>query len=185
VVRAYQRTYGLSTTGSNCSNNYGPYHFPEKLVPLMILNLFEGKELPVYGDGLNVRDWLFVDDHAEALWTILTRGASGQTYNVGGNNEWTNIAIVHQLIELVSALRGKPKAELEAQVRFVKDRPGHDRRYAIDSSKLQRELGWKPHHDLKAGLTKTVQWYADNASWVAGVRSGSYREWIDANYGAR
>ncbi len=185
LVRAYQRTYGISTTVSNCSNNYGPYHFPEKLIPLMILNLFEGKELPVYGDGLNVRDWLFVDDHAEALWVILTRGRSGQTYNVGGNNEWTNIAIVKRLIELVAELRGIQVAELSRLIRFVKDRPGHDRRYAIDSSKLQRELGWAPKHDLDGGLRETVRWYADNGAWVSAVRSGSYREWLEANYTAR
>ncbi|HYP91243.1 MAG TPA: dTDP-glucose 4,6-dehydratase [Polyangiaceae bacterium] len=185
LVRAYQRTYGISTTVSNCSNNYGPYHFPEKLIPLMILNLFEGKELPVYGDGLNVRDWLFVDDHAEALWQILTRGRVGQTYNVGGNNEWTNIAIVSKLIELVASLRGRPASELKGLIRYVKDRPGHDRRYAIDSSKLQTELGWQPAHDLDQGLAETVRWYAENAAWVSGVRSGAYRAWIDANYAAR
>jgi dTDP-glucose 4,6-dehydratase len=185
LVRAYQRTYGISTTISNCSNNYGPYHFPEKLIPLMILNLFEGKELPVYGDGLNVRDWLFVDDHAEALWVILTRGKVGQTYNVGGNNEWTNIAIVKRLIELVAEAKGKPRAELEALIRYVKDRPGHDRRYAIDSTKLKSELGWTPAHDLDSGLRTTVRWYAENSAWVTGVRSGAYREWIDANYAAR
>jgi dTDP-glucose 4,6-dehydratase len=185
LVRAYQRTYGISTTVSNCSNNYGPFHFPEKLIPLMILNLFEGKELPVYGDGLNVRDWLFVDDHADALWLILTRGQSGQTYNVGGNNEWTNLAIVRRLIELVAAAAGKPKGELEALIRFVKDRPGHDRRYAIDSSKLQQELGWSPQHDLDTGLGETVRWYAQNAAWVDGVRSGAYRAWMDQNYSAR
>lgn len=185
LVRAYQRTYGISTTLSNCSNNYGPYHFPEKLIPLMILNLFEGKELPIYGDGLNVRDWLYVDDHAEALWVILTGGGVGQTYNVGGNNEWTNIAIVRRLIELVADLKGCSRAELEAQIRYVKDRPGHDRRYAIDSTKLKTELGWSPKHDLDRGLAETVRWYANNAAWVAGVRSGAYREWIDANYAAR
>ncbi len=185
LVRAYQRTYGISTTVSNCSNNYGPYHFPEKLIPLMVLNLFEGKELPVYGDGLNVRDWLFVDDHAEALWLILTQGKVGQTYNVGGNNEWTNLAIVHKLIELTAKQLGKPPAELEALIRYVKDRPGHDRRYAIDSSKLQRELGWQPRHDLESGLAETVRWYAENGDWVSGVRSGQYREWIEANYAAR
>jgi len=185
LVRAYQRTYGISTTVSNCSNNYGPYHFPEKLIPLMILNLFEGKELPVYGDGLNVRDWLFVDDHAEALWVILTRGKVGQTYNVGGNNEWTNIAIVRRLIELVAEAKGKSRAELEGLIRYVKDRPGHDRRYAIDSSKLKTELGWGPRHDLDSGLRATVRWYAENGAWVGAVRSGAYREWIDANYAAR
>jgi dTDP-glucose 4,6-dehydratase len=184
-VRAYQRTYGISTTVSNCSNNYGPYHFPEKLIPLMILNLFEDKELPVYGDGLNVRDWLFVDDHAEALWVILTRGKSGQTYNVGGNNEWTNIAIVKRLIELVAERRGRPASELSQLIRYVKDRPGHDRRYAIDSSKLQRELGWAPQRDLDRGLRETVRWYAENGAWVGAVRSGAYRAWIEANYAAR
>jgi len=185
LVRAYQRTYGISTTVSNCSNNYGPYHFPEKLIPLMILNLFEGKELPVYGDGLNVRDWLFVDDHAEALWVILTRGKAGQTYNVGGNNEWTNIAIIKRLIELVSELTRKPRAELEGLIRYVKDRPGHDRRYAIDSTKLKTELGWEPKHTLDGGLAETVRWYAENTAWVSAVRSGAYREWIDANYAGR
>jgi dTDP-glucose 4,6-dehydratase len=185
LVRAYQRTYGLSTTVSNCSNNYGPYHFPEKLIPLMILNLFEGKELPVYGDGLNVRDWLFVDDHAEALWLILTRGRVGQTYNVGGNNEWTNIAIVSKLIELVADAQGKPRSELQALIKYVKDRPGHDRRYAIDSSKLKNELGWLPRRDLDRGLAETVHWYAENSAWVQSVRSGAYRAWIDANYAAR
>jgi dTDP-glucose 4,6-dehydratase len=185
LVRAYQRTYGIQATVSNCSNNYGPYHFPEKLIPLMILNLLEGKELPVYGDGLNVRDWLFVDDHAEALWVILTRGRSGQTYNVGGNNEWTNIAIVKRLIELVAELRGEPASEFSKLIRYVKDRPGHDRRYAIDSSKLQRELGWAPKHDLDGGLRETVRWYTENGAWVSAVRSGAYREWIEANYAAR
>jgi dTDP-glucose 4,6-dehydratase len=185
LVRAYARTYGISTTVSNCSNNYGPYHFPEKLIPLMILNLFGGKELPVYGDGLNIRDWLFVDDHAQALWVILTRGAAGQTYNVGGNNEWTNIAIVNRLIELVADLKGKPRAELQGLIRYVKDRPGHDRRYAIDSSKLKAELGWVPEHALEDGLAETVRWYAENTAWVDGVRSGAYREWIDANYATR
>ena len=185
LARAYWHTYGLPVMTTNCSNNYGPRQFPEKLIPLMILNLFEGKELPVYGDGLNVRDWLFVDDHAEALWVILTRGRRGQTYNVGGNNEWTNLAIVTRLIELVAQLKDKPLAELEAQIRFVKDRPGHDRRYAIDSSKLQQELGWSPRHDLDTGLAETVRWYADNAAWVSGVRSGAYRDWIEQNYGTR
>jgi dTDP-glucose 4,6-dehydratase len=185
LVRAYQRTYGISTTVSNCSNNYGPYHFPEKLIPLMVLNLFEGKELPVYGDGLNVRDWLFVDDHAEALWLILTQGKVGQTYNVGGNNEWTNLAIVHKLIELVAKHRGKAPKELEALIRYVKDRPGHDRRYAIDSSKLQRELGWKPRHDLESGLAETVRWYVDREDWWRDVTSGAYKAWIDQNYSFR
>jgi dTDP-glucose 4,6-dehydratase len=185
LVRAYARTYGISTTLSNCSNNYGPYHFPEKLIPLMILNLFEGKELPVYGDGLNVRDWLYVDDHAEALWRIVRSGRAGETYNVGGNNEWTNLAIVERLIELVAELSGKSQSELEKLIRFVKDRPGHDRRYAIDASKLERELGWKPRHSLEQGLRATVRWYAAHPEWVRAVRSGSYRAWIDANYGKR
>lgn len=185
LVRAYAHTYGISTTLSNCSNNYGPYHFPEKLIPLMILNMLEGKPLPIYGDGSNVRDWLYVDDHAEALWTIIERGQRGETYNVGGNNEWTNLAIVKKLCEIVAAETGRDRASLEALITFVKDRPGHDLRYAVDSSKLQRELGWKPRHDLESGLRDTVRWYLKNPKWIERVRSGAYREWIAKNYEQR
>jgi dTDP-glucose 4,6-dehydratase len=182
LVRAYVHTYGISATLSNCSNNYGPYHFPEKLIPLMILNLVEDKALPIYGDGLYVRDWLYVDDHVEAIWAILTRGRAGETYNVGGEGERTNLEIVKMLIECVAAETGKSTAELEKLKTFVKDRPGHDRRYAIDFSKLENELGWKPKHDLSSGLRETVRWFLSNRAWVESVRSGAYREWIAENY---
>jgi dTDP-glucose 4,6-dehydratase len=185
LVRAYAHTYGLSVTLSNCSNNYGPYQFPEKLIPVMILNLVEGKPLPVYGDGSNVRDWLYVGDHAEALWTIVRGGRRGETYNVGGEGERTNLEIVRLLIERVAAACGKPVAELERLVTFVKDRPGHDHRYAIDFTKLSRELGWSPRHDLAAGLTDTVGWYLGNPGWIERVRTGSYRAWMAQNYERR
>jgi dTDP-glucose 4,6-dehydratase len=185
LVRAYVHTYGLSATLSNCSNNYGPYHFPEKLIPLMILNLVEGKPLPIYGDGLYVRDWLYVDDHVEAIWAIVTSGRAGETYNVGGEGERTNLEIVKMLIDCVAAETGKSVDELEKQKTFVKDRPGHDRRYAIDFSKIKSELGWQPKHDLKAGLRATVRWFLANREWVERVRSGAYREWIAQNYDNR
>jgi dTDP-glucose 4,6-dehydratase len=185
LVRAYTHTYGLSTTLSNCSNNYGPYQFPEKLVPLMILNMLEKKPLPVYGDGSNVRDWLYVDDHAEAIWLILERGARGSTYNVGGRAEWKNLALLRRLMSIVSEEAGQPAAELESLITFVKDRPGHDLRYAVDCSKIERDLGWRPRHDLEGGLRETVRWYLANQGWVERVRSGAYREWIEKNYSAR
>ena len=185
LVRAYAHTYGLSTTLSNCSNNYGPYHFPEKLIPLMILNLVEGKPLPIYGDGLYVRDWLYVDDHVEAIWAIVRRGRTGETYNIGGEGERTNLEIVRMLIESVAAETGKSIEELEKQKTFVKDRPGHDRRYAIDFSKIKSELGWTPKHDLESGLTATVRWFLANRAWVESVRTGAYRDWIEKNYAKR
>ncbi|HEX6766244.1 MAG TPA: dTDP-glucose 4,6-dehydratase [Polyangiaceae bacterium] len=185
LVRAYAHTYGLRVTLSNCSNNYGPYQFPEKLIPLMILNLCEGKPLPIYGDGLYVRDWLYVDDHVEAIWTIVRRGRLRETYNVGGEGERTNLEIVRMLVESVAAETGKSVAELEALKTFVKDRPGHDRRYAIDFSKIRSELGWTPKHDLAAGLRATVRWFLGNRAWVDSVRTGAYRDWIDKNYGNR
>jgi len=185
LVRAYAHTYGISVTLSNCSNNYGPYQFPEKLIPVMILNLVEGKPLPVYGDGLNVRDWLYVDDHAEAIWRIVRRGRGGETYNVGGEGERTNLEIIRLLIEHVAAATGKAQGELEKLITFVKDRPGHDRRYAIDFSKITRELGWKPEHDLGRGLGDTVRWYLENPAWIEHVRSGAYREWMATNYDGR
>ena len=185
LVRAYCHTYGLSVTISNCSNNYGPYQFPEKLIPVMILNLCEGKPLPVYGDGLNVRDWLYVDDHAEAIWSIVQKGQSGETYNVGGEGERTNLEIIGLLIEHVAGKTGKSKGELEKLITFVKDRPGHDRRYAIDFAKIKRELGWTPKHDLAAGLRDTVGWYLANSSWIEHVRTGAYREWMATNYERR
>jgi dTDP-glucose 4,6-dehydratase len=185
LVRAYTRTYGLSTTLSNCSNNYGPYQFPEKLVPLMILNLLEGKPLPVYGTGANVRDWLYVDDHVEAIWTIVLNGKRGETYNVGGEAEWANLALLHKLIEVVAKATQRDAEVLKKQITFVADRPGHDARYAIDCSKLKRELGWSQRHDIESGLLATVRWYLENPDWVARVKSGAYREWLDKNYGGR
>ncbi len=185
LVQAYAHTYGLSTTMSNCSNNYGPFHFPEKLIPLMILNCLEGKPLPVYGDGQNIRDWLYVDDHVEAIRMILRRGAKGQTYNVGGKNEWRNLDLVHRLCETVADARGEPKDKYKALITFVGDRPGHDRRYAIDCSKIERELGWQPRHDFDAGLLQTVRWYLGNSAWVQNVKSGGYRTWIEKNYATR
>jgi dTDP-glucose 4,6-dehydratase len=182
LVRAYTRTYGLSTTLSNCSNNYGPYQFPEKLIPLMISNLLDGKPLPVYGTGANVRDWLYVDDHAEAIWTIVRNGKRGETYNVGGEAEWANLALLHKLIDVVAAATGRDAEALRKQITFVADRPGHDARYAVDCSKLKRELGWSQRHDIDGGLLATVRWYLDHPEWVSRVKSGAYREWIDQNY---
>jgi dTDP-glucose 4,6-dehydratase len=185
LVRAYARTYGLSTTLSNCSNNYGPYQFPEKLIPLMIMNMCEGKPLPVYGTGANVRDWLHVDDHVAAIWTIVRRGQRAETYNIGGEAEWANLALLHKLIEVVARLTGRGALTLHKQIAFVTDRPGHDARYAIDCSKLKADLGWSNRHDIDSGLEATVRWYLDNPDWIARVKSGAYREWLDKNYGAR
>ena len=185
LVRAYAHTYGLPTTISNCSNNYGPYQFPEKLIPLMILNLLEGKPLPVYGDGSNVRDWLYVTDHASAIWAILTRGRSGETWNVGGENEWKNIDLVRFLCDLVAERTGRSPDAMRALIQFVKDRPGHDRRYAIDCAKIKRDLGWTRAHDFASGLRETVAWYLEHRSWIDAVRSGEYRTWIETNYGLR
>jgi dTDP-glucose 4,6-dehydratase len=185
LVRAYARTYGMSTTVSNCSNNYGPYQFPEKLIPLMIMNLCDGKPLPVYGTGANVRDWLYVDDHVEGIWTIVKQGRRGETYNVGGEAEWTNLDLIHKLIGIVADVTGRERTQLEKQITFVADRPGHDARYAIDCSKLKAELGWRQRHDIESGLLSTVRWYLENPAWIARVKSGAYREWLDQNYGAR
>ena len=181
-VKAYSHTYGLPITISNCSNNYGPFQFPEKLIPLMILNMLEDKPLPVYGDGKNIRDWLYVVDHNAAVWTIMTRGTIGETYNIGGENEWENIRLLHRLIEIVAEETGNSVRELEGLITFVKDRPGHDRRYAIDCSKLKNELGWKQSVSFDEGLRHTVRWYLDNPEWIASVRSGAYRAWIATNY---
>jgi dTDP-glucose 4,6-dehydratase len=185
LVSAYAHTFGLSTTMSNCSNNYGAFQFPEKLIPLMILNMLEGKPLPIYGDGGNTRDWLHVDDHVEAIWTIVTRGKTGETYNVGGRAERTNLQLIDMLVRIVGREAKRPVESLEALKTFVKDRPGHDRRYAIDFAKLENELGWQPSHDLEAGLTETVRWYLSNEKWIENVRSGAYRAWIEKNYGDR
>jgi len=175
-VRACHHTYGLPVLITNCSNNYGPNQFPEKLIPLMILNALEGKPLPVYGDGLNVRDWLFVDDHCAAIEAVLERGRVGECYNVGGNNEQTNISIVKMICATVDRLRpGLPHTPCESLIKYVSDRPGHDRRYAIDASKIQSELGWKPEQIFVSGLERTVQWYLDNPVWVERVQSGKYR----------
>lgn len=185
LAKAYHHTYGLPVTVSNCSNNYGPYQFPEKLIPLMILNMLEGKALPVYGDGRNIRDWVYVEDHNEAVWSILNRGRAGETYNIGGENEWENIVLLNRLIEIVAEESGKDAGALKALVTYVRDRPGHDRRYAIDCSKLKSELGWKQRFSFDDGLRKTVRWYLDNRTWCERVRSGEYRTWIEKNYGSR
>lgn len=185
LAKAYHHTYGLPLTLSNCSNNYGPYQFPEKLIPLMILNMLEGKPLPVYGDGRNIRDWLYVEDHNEAVWTIMRNGTAGRTYNIGGENEWENIRLLDRLIELVAEEANLDPARLRGLITYVKDRPGHDRRYAIDCTRLKTELGWRQRATFDQGLRKTVRWYLDNRPWVDHVRTGTYRAWIDQNYAKR
>jgi dTDP-glucose 4,6-dehydratase len=185
LVRAWNHTYGLPITISNCSNNYGPRQFPEKLIPLMILNAAEEKPLPVYGKGQNVRDWLFVDDHCRAIWEIVSRGAIGETYNVGGSNEVTNLDVVFKICDLVGDALNKPEGSLRSLIQFVTDRPGHDFRYAIDAGKIHRDLGWSPTETFESGMAKTVRWYLENTAWVDQVRSGEYRKWIDANYSFR
>ena len=183
LVRAWHHTYGLPVLTTNCSNNYGPYHFPEKLIPLLIVNSLAGKPLPVYGDGQQIRDWLYVKDHCSAIRRVLEAGRLGETYNVGGWNEKANLEIVHTVCSLLDELRprtdGKPYKE---QITYVTDRPGHDRRYAIDARKLEHELGWKPFETFETGIRKTVQWYLDNPDWVAHVQSGAYREWVRKQY---
>jgi len=183
LVRAYHHTYGLPVLTTNCSNNYGPYHFPEKLIPLMIVNALSGKPLPIYGDGQQIRDWLFVKDHCSAIRRVLQAGKVGEVYNVGGWNEKPNIEIVNEVCSLLDELspRSDGKSYRE-QITYVTDRPGHDRRYAIDASKIERELGWKPAETFKTGILKTVKWYLDNQSWVSNVQSGGYRDWLDQNY---
>ena len=185
LVRAYFHTYGMPVLTTNCSNNYGPYHFPEKLIPLMIANALAGKSLPVYGDGLNVRDWLYVGDHCAAIRRVLEAGKVGEVYNVGGWNEKSNLEVVHTLCDLLDVLKPREQGSYREQITFVKDRPGHDRRYAIDARKLERELNWKPAETFETGLRKTVEWYLANQGWVADVMSGAYREWVDVNYGSR
>lgn len=185
LVRAWHHTYGLPVLTTNCSNNYGPYHFPEKLVPLVILNALNGKPLPIYGDGMQIRDWLYVKDHCSAIRRVLEAGQPGETYNVGGWNEKPNIEVVKTICTILDILKprsdGKPYAE---QITYVTDRPGHDRRYAIDASKLERELGWKPAETFETGIRKTVEWYLSNQDWVQNVTSGAYREWVSKQYGA-
>jgi len=186
LVRAFQRTYGLPVTICNCSNNYGPYQFPEKLIPLMVLNALDGKPLPVYGDGAQVRDWLFVRDHCRALWQVMTQGRRGETYNVGGNCEMANLQVVEMVCDLVDEMAPRsPAGPRRDLITFVTDRPGHDRRYAIDCAKIQSELGWQPEESFATGLRKTVQWYLGHRAWVARIQSGAYREWIASHYGIR
>ena len=183
LVRAWRRTYGLPTLVTNCSNNYGPYHFPEKLIPLVILNALEGKPLPVYGKGDQIRDWLYVEDHARALYSVVTEGEVGETYNIGGHNEKQNIEVVRTICDLLDELR--PKAEPYCnQITYVTDRPGHDRRYAIDAGKIANELGWKPQESFESGIRKTVLWYLENQIWVGNVKSGAYQRWMQQQYGA-
>ena len=183
LARAYNKTFDLPVTISNCSNNYGPYQFPEKLIPLMVLNALEGKPLPVYGDGKNIRDWLYVRDHCIAIWEIMKQGKRGETYNIGGDNELENISLVEMICDILDEIqedKGKqPRKEL---ITFVKDRPGHDRRYAIDFSKLKKELGWTPEESFESGIHKTIKWYLNNQEWVSRVKSGEYQSWIKEHY---
>lgn len=183
LVRAYHETYGLPALTTRCSNNYGPYQFPEKLIPLMIHNVLANRPLPVYGDGRNVRDWLHVKDHSRAIETVLKRGCPGQVYNIGGNNEWQNIAIVELVCDLLDDRLGRPAGESRKLVTFVTDRPGHDRRYAIDAGKIKRELGWEPAYTFERGIAETIDWYLANQEWVAEVTSGSYRDYYAKQYG--
>lgn len=186
LVRSYYHTYGVPVVTTNCSNNYGPFQFPEKLIPLIILNALEGKPLPVYGDGRNVRDWLYVEDHCSAIRAALDRGRPGQTYNIGGNSERKNLEVVKTICDLVDEMRPDPSLGPRSElITFVADRPGHDRRYAIDASKINRELGWRPAISFESGLRKTVAWYLEHGSWVESVRTGAYRDWIRQNYEQR
>jgi dTDP-glucose 4,6-dehydratase len=183
LVRAYHHTYGLPVLTTNCSNNYGPYHFPEKLIPLVIHNAMDGKALPIYGDGQQIRDWLYVKDHCSAIRRVLAAGKTGETYNIGGWNEKANLDVVHTVCDILDELQPRPDGtSYRAQITFVKDRPGHDRRYAIDATKLERELGWKPDETFDSGIRKTIQWYLDNQNWVHNVTSGTYRDWINKQY---
>jgi dTDP-glucose 4,6-dehydratase len=181
-VRAYHHTYGLPTLTTNCSNNYGRFQFPEKLIPLTILNARDGKPVPIYGDGQNVRDWLYVEDHCEAIAQVLTRGRVGQTYNIGGGNQKPNIDVVRTICDIVDEMAGCSGGPRRALITFVKDRPGHDRRYAMDARKIERELGWRPLETFETGIRKTVRWYLQNEEWIRDVTSGSYRQWIATHY---
>ncbi|HOV13649.1 MAG TPA: dTDP-glucose 4,6-dehydratase [Spirochaetota bacterium] len=182
LVNAYYHTYHLPITLSNCTNNYGPYHFPEKLIPLMINNILQEKSLPVYGDGKNVRDWLYVVDHASAIWLIINKGRTGEKYNVGGENEWENIKLVNVLCEEMAKALGKDKDYYKKLISYVKDRPGHDRRYAINCDKIKKELGWKQSVTFEQGLANTIKWYLSNKEWVNDILSGDYKNWVDKNY---
>jgi len=182
LVRAWHHTYGLPVVTTNCSNNYGPYHFPEKLIPLVILNAINGKNLPIYGDGQQIRDWLYVKDHCSAIRRVLELGQLGQTYNIGGWNEKTNLEVVRTICQILDTIKPKQKGSYADQITYVKDRPGHDRRYAIDASKIERELGWKPKETFDTGIRKTVEWYLANTDWTQSVLSGNYQNWIDQQY---
>ena len=185
LVMAYYHTYGLPITLSNCTNNYGPYQFPEKLLPLMINNIKTGKKLPVYGDGLNIRDWVYVEDHNRAVWLIIKNGKTGEKYNIGGENEWTNIKLLKEIIKLEANELGLSKDDVEKTITFVKDRPGHDRRYAIDCTKIKKELGWQRKVTFEEGLLHTIKWYLKNTDWIDNILSGEYRNWIENNYDKR
>ncbi len=185
LVRSYHRTYGLPTLTTNCSNNYGPYHFPEKLIPLVITNACAGKPLPIYGDGQQVRDWLYVSDHCTAIRRVLAAGMPGEVYNIGAWNEKVNLDVVHALCDILDKLHPKSDGSYRDQITYVADRPGHDRRYAIDARKIERELGWKPAETFETGIRKTVQWYLDNQPWVSSVQSGDYLKWVESNYSQR
>lgn len=182
LVRAWHHTYGLPVLTTNCSNNYGPYHFPEKLIPLVILNAINGKNLPIYGDGQQIRDWLYVKDHCSAIRRVLEKGTVGETYNIGGWNEKTNLEVVHTICQILDTTKPKSQGSYADQITYVKDRPGHDRRYAIDASKIERDLGWKPQETFDTGIRKTVEWYLSNTEWTQGVLSGNYQHWIDKQY---
>ncbi|EAV47432.1 dTDP-glucose 4,6-dehydratase [Methylophilales bacterium HTCC2181] len=183
LVRAWNHTYGLPVLTTNCSNNYGPYHFPEKLIPLCVLNALNGKDLPIYGDGQQIRDWLYVVDHCKGITTVLEKGVIGETYNIGGWNEKTNLEVVNTLCDLLDELKPREDGKsYREQITFVKDRPGHDQRYAIDATKISKELGWKPEETFETGIRKTVQWYLDHQDWVANVQSGEYQNWLTKNY---
>ena len=182
VVMAYFHTYGLPITLSNCTNNYGPYQFPEKLLPLMIANIRDGKNLPVYGKGDNIRDWIYVEDHNRAVWLIVNKGVTGEKYNIGGENEWQNIKLLHKVIELTAARTGKAVADVEKTITYVKDRPGHDKRYAIDCTKIKTKLGWERKMTFEEGLAETVDWYLGHSDWINHILSGDYKNWISANY---
>jgi dTDP-glucose 4,6-dehydratase len=185
LVMSYYHTYGLNVVITNCSNNYGPYQFPEKLIPLMILNMLDEKPLPVYGDGKNIRDWLYVEDHCSGIWAVLNRGKTGEKYNIGGENEWHNIDLVNKLCEIVAEKLAKPKDYFKRLITFVQDRPGHDRRYAINCDKIKNELGWQQSVSFEEGLNITVEWYLNNKKWVQNIKTGKYLEWLEINYKKR
>jgi dTDP-glucose 4,6-dehydratase len=185
LVMTYHHTYGLPVTISNCSNNYGPYQFPEKLIPLMIMNILEGKPLPVYGDGKNIRDWVYVEDHNNAVWAVMQKGKTGEKYNIGGENELENIKLLDDLIDIVADKTNKSTAAIRNTITYVKDRPGHDRRYAIDCSKIKNELDWSHAVIFRQGIEKTVDWYLANREWIDSIRNGHYKRWIEKNYEKR